>query len=1280
MITSIESGPGGTASTSLSVVGPASLATSFTPTSIIAGNNSQIGFTVTNPNTVDLTGVGFSDSLPPGLKVATPNNLSSTCGGTVIAAPGSSSISLSGATVTASSNCTITADVTAPGSGTFNNTTNRDHVDEPHPERQHRQRVAAAVAAPTLATSFGIGSIKVGASTTATFTIQNSNAFTSLTGVGFSDPLPAGLKVATPNGLTGSCGGGTITAAAGSSSISLSGATLAASTNCTFSVNVTGTAAGAQTNTTGAVTSTESGAAATASAVVNVFAAPTISLSYADSTLALNSTTQMTLTIGNPSANPANLTGVGVTDPLPTGLVVGTPPNLGGSCAGTVTAIAGSSTVSVSGASIAPGATCTVIVDVKGTTVGPTTNTTGTVTSTEGGTGGTASAPLTVALAPTLHISFTPSTINVGDTSSLSFNVQNNNGVSLTGIAFTDALPAGMTIAPAGLTGTCGGGTITATVGTGQVNLSGATIPATGNCTFTVAVTTTTLGDSVNTTSQVTSSSGGNGSAATATLHLTANAPTIALAYGAPAIALNSTTTMTMTITNPATNPGTLHNVSISDSLPSDIKVGSPPNVSNSCPGGAVTAVANSSTVSLSGGTLAPGASCAVIVDVKGTTVGTQSNTTGNVSATESGNGLTASASLTVALAPTLAMTFTPSSITVGQTSTINFTVGNTNAAALTGVAFTDTLPAGMTIAPAGLTGTCGGGTITAAVGTGQINLSGATIPASGNCTFTVAVSTTALGDSVNTTSQVSSTNGGNGSSANATLHLTANAPTVALAYGAPAIAKNSTTQMTITITNPASNPGTLHNVSISDSLPSDITVGTPSNISNSCGGTATAVDGGSSVSLSGGTLAAGLPCAVVVDVKGVTVGTQSNTTGNVSATESGNGLTASASLTVALAPTLAMTFTPNSITVGQTSTINFTVGNTNAAALTGVAFTDALPTGMTIATGGLTGSCGGGVITAVDGSNQISLSGATIPASGNCTFAVKVTTNTYGPSVNTTSQVSSSSGGNGAAATATLQVAMLAPTISLSFANPSIALNTTTSMTLTISNPAGNPGNLTGVSVSDTLPAGLVVATPPNLGGPCNGTVTATAGASSVSVSGASIIPGGTCKLIVDVQGTTVGTKNNTTGTVASTEGGSGGTANASLTVALAPSLSMSFTPSSIASGGTSTLNYTVQNTNAVSLTGIAFTDTLPAGMTIAASGLTGSCGGGTITAVDGSNEVDLAGATIAASGSCSVHRQGDLVDARLGRQHDIADLVVQRRQRRRGERDAPGRPGADR
>jgi hypothetical protein len=118
-------------------------------------------------------------------------------------------------------------------------------------------------------------------STSLSFTVFNPNTSIALTGVGFTDALPAGLMVSTPNGLTGSCGGGTITATAGSGSISLTDAILAASTSCAFSVNVTASALGTQNNTTGAVTSVEGGTGGTASASITV-AACTYSLSPPD--------------------------------------------------------------------------------------------------------------------------------------------------------------------------------------------------------------------------------------------------------------------------------------------------------------------------------------------------------------------------------------------------------------------------------------------------------------------------------------------------------------------------------------------------------------------------------------------------------------------------------------------------------------------------------------------------------------------------------------------------------------------------------------------------------------------------------------------------------------------------------------------------------------------------------------------------------------------------------------------------------------------------------------
>jgi uncharacterized repeat protein (TIGR01451 family) len=130
-----------------------------------------------------------------------------------------------------------------------------------------------SVAPPTIAKSFGAATVAMGGTTTLTFMLSNPNAGTSLTGVGFTDPLPAGLVISTPNGLSGTCGGGTITAVAGSASVNLASATLAGTASCNFVLNVTATATGTQNNSTGAVTSNEGGAGKNTSASITVSAA-----------------------------------------------------------------------------------------------------------------------------------------------------------------------------------------------------------------------------------------------------------------------------------------------------------------------------------------------------------------------------------------------------------------------------------------------------------------------------------------------------------------------------------------------------------------------------------------------------------------------------------------------------------------------------------------------------------------------------------------------------------------------------------------------------------------------------------------------------------------------------------------------------------------------------------------------------------------------------------------------------------------------------------------------
>src|SRR5205085_7348664 len=189
----------------------------------------SLSFTVTNPNTLaSLSGVAFTDSLPAGLVVATPNGLTGTCGsGTITAVAGSGSISLSGGTLTASpaagSSCTFSVNVTGTTAGVKNNSVQVTSTEGGSGNTANAS--ITVVASPTISKAFGAASIPLNGSTSLSFTITNPNTASALSGVAFTDNLPAGLAVAATPNVTGSCGSGTITAVAGSGSISLSGGT-----------------------------------------------------------------------------------------------------------------------------------------------------------------------------------------------------------------------------------------------------------------------------------------------------------------------------------------------------------------------------------------------------------------------------------------------------------------------------------------------------------------------------------------------------------------------------------------------------------------------------------------------------------------------------------------------------------------------------------------------------------------------------------------------------------------------------------------------------------------------------------------------------------------------------------------------------------------------------------------------------------------------------------------------------------------------------------------------
>jgi uncharacterized repeat protein (TIGR01451 family) len=113
-------------------------------------------------------------------------------------------------------------------------------------------RGTGAVTSQTISKAFGASFIPLGGSTSLSIAIANPSANLTLTGVAFTDSLPA---------------------AAGASSVSLATATLAVSSSCTISLDITGTTAGLKNNTV-TITSIEAGTGNTANTSVTVTVPP----------------------------------------------------------------------------------------------------------------------------------------------------------------------------------------------------------------------------------------------------------------------------------------------------------------------------------------------------------------------------------------------------------------------------------------------------------------------------------------------------------------------------------------------------------------------------------------------------------------------------------------------------------------------------------------------------------------------------------------------------------------------------------------------------------------------------------------------------------------------------------------------------------------------------------------------------------------------------------------------------------------------------------------------
>src|SRR5262249_17786342 len=150
-------------------------------------------------------------------------------------------------------------------------------------------------------------------------------------------------------------------------------------------------------------------------------------------------------------------------------------------------------------------------------------------------------------------------------------------------------------------------------------------------------------------------------------------------------------------------------------------------------------------------------------------------------------------------------------------------------------------------------------------------------------------------------------------------------------------------------------------------------------------------------------------------------------------------------------APTITKSFASSTVAVGGSVSMSFVITNPGGTALTGLTFTDTLPSGLT-APNGATPTCGGTLV--ISGGNSLSFTGGMLAGGASCTITVTVTGTTAGVQNNTTGPVSSNETGPGGPSNTATVTVVAPPTITKSFGAASIAVNGTTSLNLTLTNP----------------------------------------------------------------------------------------------------------------------------------------------------------------------------------------------------------------------------------
>ncbi len=828
---------GNAASDTLFVVEAPILTKEFTDDPVGAGGTATLEFTITNTSpTSSADDIAFFDEfdviLPTAVEVdGTPAGpgttvvsdccgAGSTCTFTPLFDPamGSSTparFELEGGTVGVGSSCIfdLVLDVLdGAAEGFYPNTTSEitATVGAASVAGPPASDLLEVLGAPTLTKEFTDDPVLPGGEVTLQFTLSHSDdAPADAVDIEFMDDLALTLTglaakagelpksdLCDPDGPGGAPGTGTMTGSAGDTLLDVSSASLAPGESCTFSVVLTVSptaAAGIHENETTEVTATVSTVAVTGLPAEDdlTVAGLVLTKEFIDDPALPGGTVTLEFTLANVSASESasSITFTDNLDDVISGLAAATgelpktdlcdPDGPGGAPAtGTMAGSAGDTFLTVSGASLAAGESCTfsVVLDVPTGTVSDTyVNTTASFNATFGGTPSVlfpnAVADLVVSNELLLITkSFTDDPVAPGGTVTLRFEITNlSASETIDDIEFTDDLGAALTdLEATGATSNTCGGMATFPFPTDFFGYDSGSLGPGASCeiVLTLDVPGTALGGLyTNTTSPVTGTIGALaviGDPATDNLRVAA--VDFSKAFAGPVVA-GETVVLTFTLKNldAASAVGPLE---FTDNLEAMLTgaVATDPDLPKSdvCdpdgPGGAPGTGTLSGTffVTLTGVSLPAGATCSfgVTVSIPASTLpGSYTNTTSKLRSAGVPIEDPAVASLTVVGAADLALAKTDSPDPVAATELLTYTVTVTNLgpSVAQGVVVSDTLPAGVTFVSTSGCAEDAGGVPTCTLGTIAAG-------AFKQYTITVSVDASTLGIITNTASVAATT------------------------------------------------------------------------------------------------------------------------------------------------------------------------------------------------------------------------------------------------------------------------------------------------------------------------------------------------------------------------------------------------------------------------------------------------------------------------------------------------------------------------------------------